>query len=56
MAQAQIAEADHEKIKGANLTIQPVAHASLVLSYDEKNIYIDPAGGSTPLRTFPLQM
>jgi L-ascorbate metabolism protein UlaG (beta-lactamase superfamily) len=53
MAQAQIAEADNEKIKGANLTIQPVAHASLVLSYDEKNIYIDPAGGSTAFKNLP---
>ena len=45
-AQAQLVQADHEKVKGGELTIQPVTHATLVLSYNKKNIYIDPTGGA----------
>lgn len=45
-ANAQRAEPDHEKVKGGELTIQPITHAALVLSYNKKNIYIDPAGGT----------
>ena len=45
-AQAQLVQADHEKVKGGELTIQPVTHATLVLSYNKKNVYIDPTGGS----------
>ena len=46
-AQAQLIQPDHEKVKGGELTIQPVTHASLVLSYNKKNIYIDPTGGDS---------
>lgn len=45
-AQAQLVQPDHEKIKDGELTIQPVTHATLVLSYNKKNIYIDPTGGT----------
>lgn len=45
-AQSQLPEADHEKVKGGELTIQPVTHATLVLGYDKKNIYVDPTGGA----------
>lgn len=41
---AQLALADHEKVQGGDLTIQPVMHASLVLTYNGKSIYVDPAG------------
>lgn len=44
--QGQLIEADHLKVKGGELTIQPVMHATMVLSYQKKNIYIDPTGGS----------
>jgi len=45
-AQAQRIAPDHEKVKGGELTIQPVTHATLVLTYQNKNIYIDPTGGA----------
>jgi L-ascorbate metabolism protein UlaG (beta-lactamase superfamily) len=43
---AQRPPADHEAIKGGELTIQPINHATLVLSFQNKNIYIDPVGGA----------
>lgn len=43
---AQRPPADREAIKGGELTIQPVNHATLVLSFGDKNIYIDPTGGA----------
>ncbi|HTH83724.1 MAG TPA: MBL fold metallo-hydrolase [Mucilaginibacter sp.] len=45
-AKAQRAEPDHEKVKGGELTIQPIVHATLVLTYNGKNIYVDPTGGA----------
>ncbi len=45
-AHAQRAEADHEKTNGGELTIQPIVHATLVLTYNGKNIYVDPTGGA----------
>jgi len=45
-AKAQRPEPDHEKVKGGELTIQPITHATLVLTYNKKNIYIDPTGGA----------
>lgn len=44
-AQAQRIAPDQEMTKGGKLTIQPITHATLVLSYQKKNIYIDPTGG-----------
>ncbi len=49
-AQAQLVQPDHEKVKGGDLIIQPVTHASLVLSYNKKNIYIDPTGGDSAFK------
>lgn len=45
-ANAQMITADHEKVKGGELTIQPITHATLVLSYNKTNIYVDPTGGA----------
>ncbi len=45
-AQAQLAAPDVIKVKGGELTIQPITHATLVLGYHKKNIYIDPTGGA----------
>ncbi|MDB5156196.1 MAG: fold metallo-hydrolase [Mucilaginibacter sp.] len=45
-AKAQLIAPDHEMVKGGQLTIQPVNHASLVLTYQNKNIYVDPVGGA----------
>src|SRR5437763_1351690 len=46
LAQAQRAQPDKVQVKGGELTIQPVQHASLVLSYNNKNLYVDPSGGA----------
>jgi L-ascorbate metabolism protein UlaG (beta-lactamase superfamily) len=46
LAFAQRAEPDHEKAKGGEITIQPIVHATLVLTYNNKNIYVDPTGGA----------
>jgi len=43
---AQLPSADMEKVRGGDLTIQPITHATLVLSYQKKNIYVDPTGGA----------
>lgn len=45
-AQAQLTPADHEKVNGGELIIQPITHATLVLGYNNKNFYIDPTGGA----------
>lgn len=45
-AKGQLIAPDHEKLKGAELLIQPITHATLVFTYQNKNIYIDPTGGS----------
>ncbi|MES2828044.1 MAG: MBL fold metallo-hydrolase [Bacteroidota bacterium] len=45
-AKAQLIPADHEKVKGGQVAIQPITHATLVLSYQKLNIYIDPTGGA----------
>ena len=43
---AQMIQPDHEKLKGGELTIQPINHATMVLTWKKKNIYIDPVGGA----------
>jgi L-ascorbate metabolism protein UlaG (beta-lactamase superfamily) len=43
---AQRAAPDHFDTKGGELTIQPINHATLVLNYQHKNIYVDPTGGA----------
>ena len=43
---AQRPAADHETAEGGDITIQPIMHGTLVLSYQGKNIYIDPTGGA----------
>lgn len=45
-AKAQLATPDVEKVRGGEVTIQPVSHATLVLNYHKKLIYIDPTGGA----------
>ena len=45
-AYAQRPVADHESATGGHLIIQPITHATLVLSYQNKNLYIDPTGGA----------
>ncbi|HMI01228.1 MAG TPA: MBL fold metallo-hydrolase [Pedobacter sp.] len=44
--QAQRIAPDQEKVEGGELTIQPVTHATLVLTFKNKNIYVDPTGGT----------
>jgi L-ascorbate metabolism protein UlaG (beta-lactamase superfamily) len=45
-AQAQLAAPDMLPTSIGNLSIQPIQHASLVLTVNNKVIYIDPAGGA----------
>lgn len=46
-AQAQIAAtADTIQTKQGPLVVQPVTHGSLVLNYQDKNIFVDPYGGA----------
>lgn len=45
-AQAQRPAAEKEAVKGGELTIQPITHATLVFTYQGKNIYVDPTGGA----------
>jgi L-ascorbate metabolism protein UlaG (beta-lactamase superfamily) len=47
---AQMPAADHEKVKGGDLIIQPIAHAALVLAFNKMNIYVDPTGGAEPFK------
>ena len=49
-AQAQRIAPDQEKVKGGELIIQPITHATLVLTYQKKNIYIDPTGGAAAFK------
>ncbi|TDH29196.1 MBL fold metallo-hydrolase [Segetibacter sp. 3557_3] len=44
---AQLVSPDRENVRGGEMTIQPITHATLVLSYNKKNIYVDPTGGAT---------
>jgi L-ascorbate metabolism protein UlaG (beta-lactamase superfamily) len=39
IAEAQLPQPDDEKVKGGELTIQPITHATLILTYQKKNIY-----------------
>lgn len=43
---AQRLAPDQEKIGNKFLTIQPITHATLVLTYNKKTIYVDPTGGA----------
>ncbi|MDF3076835.1 MAG: beta-lactamase [Sphingobacteriaceae bacterium] len=45
-SKAQRISPDVEKIKNKTLTIQPIMHATMVLSYDGKTVYVDPTGGA----------
>ena len=45
-AHTQLIVPDYEKVKGGELMIQPITHATLVLRYNKTNIYIDPTGGA----------
>ena len=50
MAQQNIA--DEIKTSNGNLKIQPVSHASMVLTWNNKNIYIDPTGNADMYKSF----
>jgi len=42
---AQTQDVDNIKTKNGNLKIQPILHSSLVLTFNNKTIYVDPYGG-----------
>ncbi|MHA4896326.1 MBL fold metallo-hydrolase [Pedobacter sp. PWIIR3] len=43
---AQRIAPDLEKVKGGELSIHPITHATLVLTYQKKTMYVDPTGGA----------
>jgi L-ascorbate metabolism protein UlaG (beta-lactamase superfamily) len=43
---AQRPAADREPVKGGEIIIQPITHATFALAYQGKNIYVDPTGGA----------
>ncbi|MHA6247914.1 MBL fold metallo-hydrolase [Pontibacter sp. CAU 1760] len=43
---AQLATPDQIKTNKGELTVQPIAHATMVLKWDNKTIYVDPTGGA----------
>jgi L-ascorbate metabolism protein UlaG (beta-lactamase superfamily) len=43
---AQRSSPDEIKTSNGNLTIQPIEHSTLVLTWNSKTIYIDPTGGA----------
>ena len=45
-AQAQLPQADTISTPKGNVTIQPVMHASMVLTYNNLSIYVDPINGA----------
>lgn len=47
---AQSITPDVVKVTGGDLTIQPIMHATMVMSYHNKNIYIDPTGGAAAFK------
>jgi L-ascorbate metabolism protein UlaG (beta-lactamase superfamily) len=49
-AEAQLPAPDRVPVSGGDLTIQPVNHATLVLSYQNKNIYVDPSGDAAAFK------
>ena len=44
--QSKLPVPERVSTKNGELTIQPITHASLVLNYQNKNIYVDPTGGA----------
>lgn len=50
---AQRPQPDQVKLRGGELMIQPIMHASLLLGYHQMNIYVDPTGGATAYKGLP---
>jgi L-ascorbate metabolism protein UlaG (beta-lactamase superfamily) len=44
---AQLAEADQIKADKGTIEIQPILHSSMVISYNDITIYVDPYGGAS---------
>ena len=51
--QAQQPKADMIKTDQGQLKVQPITHGSLVLSWNGKNIYVDPFGGAAAYKSLP---
>lgn len=50
---AQIPKPDKIKTPEGTLTVQPITHGSLVLSFNGKTIYVDPYGGAARYKGLP---
>ncbi len=44
---------DHIQTSDGDLVIQPIEHATFVMSWNGKTIYVDPVGGTKPFAQFP---
>ncbi len=44
--QSKLPVPERVKTSKGELTVQPITHATLVLNYQNKNIYVDPTGGA----------
>jgi L-ascorbate metabolism protein UlaG (beta-lactamase superfamily) len=53
ISNAQLAPPDQIAVGKVSISIQPVEHASLVLTYDGVTIYIDPSGDANLYSKFP---
>lgn len=49
-AQAQLAAPDKLATKKGELTIQPILHGTVVFTWDNKTIYVDPYGGAAAFK------
>lgn len=52
-ALAQRAEPDQIETEEGNVSVHPVRHGSLVLSWSDYTIYVDPVGGAEPYEGLP---
>ncbi len=52
-AQSQRVMPDRIPAQGGDISIQPIMHASLIVSYHNKHIYVDPAGGASLFAGLP---
>ena len=47
------AQTDTLKSEKGSFTVHPIQHATMVLSWAGKTIYVDPVGGAKPFAKFP---
>lgn len=53
LEESPILTGDHHPTASGDLVVHPVEHASLVMAWDGKIIFVDPTGGAARYREFP---